>query len=82
MSTMNVSLPEELKSYVDERVSQSGYSTHSEYIRELIRQDQRQEAARKLAGMIAEGLNSRPTTPVDSAYWKKKRAIARKHSRA
>lgn len=82
MSTMNVSLPEDLKSFVDERVSASGYSTHSEYIRELIRQDQRQEAEKKLAGLIAEGLNSKPTAPVDRSYWTNKRVLARKLTRA
>jgi antitoxin ParD1/3/4 len=40
MSTMNVSLPASLKSFVDEQVSQRGYGTSSEYVRELIRKDQ------------------------------------------
>lgn len=37
MSTMNISLPESLKSFVDEQVGERGYSTSSEYVRELIR---------------------------------------------
>jgi antitoxin ParD1/3/4 len=40
MATMNISLPDKLKSYVDNRVSKDGYGTASEYFRELIRQDQ------------------------------------------
>lgn len=40
MATMNISLPDSLKSYVDSRVSKDGYGTASEYFRELIRQDQ------------------------------------------
>jgi antitoxin ParD1/3/4 len=40
MSTMNISLPEALKSFVDEQVSQRGFGTSSEYVRELIRKDQ------------------------------------------
>ena len=40
MSTMNISLPDTLKSFVDEQVSQRGYGTSSEYVRELIRKDQ------------------------------------------
>ena len=79
---MNVSLPEELKSFVDERVSASGYSTHSEYIRDLIRQDQRQEAEKNLAGLLAEGLRSKPAGPVDQSYWTKKRALVHKLTRA
>ncbi len=40
MSTMNISLPDTLKTFVDEQVSQRGYGTSSEYVRELIRKDQ------------------------------------------
>ena len=40
MSTMNISLPLALKSFVDEQVNQRGYGTSSEYVRELIRKDQ------------------------------------------
>jgi len=39
MSTMNIALPDTLKSFVDEQVSQRGYDTSSEYVRELIRKD-------------------------------------------
>lgn len=39
MSTMNISLPEALKSFVSDQVSSRGYSTSSEYVRELIRKD-------------------------------------------
>ncbi len=39
MSTMNISLPESLRSFVDEQVSRRGYGTSSEYFRELIRKD-------------------------------------------
>lgn len=39
MSTMNISLPESLKFFVDEQVTQRGYGTSSEYVRELIRKD-------------------------------------------
>ena len=39
MSTMNISLPDSLKSFVDEQVTQRGYGTSSEYVRDLIRKD-------------------------------------------
>ena len=39
MSTMNISLPDSLKDFVDEQVAQRGYGTSSEYVRELIRKD-------------------------------------------
>ena len=40
MSTMNISLPESLKAFVDEQVGSRGFGTSSEYVRELIRKDQ------------------------------------------
>lgn len=81
MPTMNVSLSEDLKDFVDARVSLAGYSTHSEYIRELIRRDQQHAAEKQLAAKIAEGLNSPLGTPIDKTYWTKKRALARKLTR-
>jgi antitoxin ParD1/3/4 len=66
MSTMNISLPDSLKSFVDEQVSQRGYGTSSEYVRELIRRDQDRLQLRKL---LLAGASSAPTAPVDAAYF-------------
>jgi antitoxin ParD1/3/4 len=65
MSTMNISLPETLKSFVDEQVSGRGYGTSSEYVRELIRKDQDRQ---KLRGLLLEGAASPPTQPADDGY--------------
>jgi len=40
MTTMNISLPDSMKAFVDEQVAQRGYGTSSEYVRELIRREQ------------------------------------------
>ena len=48
MSTMNISLPEELKAFVDQQVGSRGYSSSSEYVRELIRREQDREQLRAL----------------------------------
>jgi antitoxin ParD1/3/4 len=66
MSTMNISLPESLKTFVDEQVSQRGYGTSSEYVRELIRKDQDRLHLRNL---LLEGASSAPTTPADNTYF-------------
>ena len=58
MSTMNISLPEALKSFVDEQVSQRGFGTSSEYVPELIRNDQDR---RQLHSLLLEGASSPPT---------------------
>lgn len=66
MSTMNISLPDSLKSFVDEQVSRRGYGTSSEYVRELIRKDQ--DRAR-LRALLLEGAESAPGKPADGAYF-------------
>jgi antitoxin ParD1/3/4 len=66
MSTMNISLPDTLKTYVDEQVSQRGYGTSSEYVRELIRKDQERQ---HLRGLLLEGAASAPTGPADKSYF-------------
>tara|TARA_R110000772_G_scaffold49123_7_gene112958 strand:- start:52446 stop:52724 length:279 start_codon:yes stop_codon:yes gene_type:complete len=71
MSTMNISLPETLKSFVDEQVSTRGYGTSSEYVRDLIRKDQDRE---KLRALLLEGANSEPGPPADKAYFDSLRA--------
>lgn len=71
MSTMNISLPDTLKSFVDEQVSLRGYSTSSEYVRELIRKDQDRL---QLRGLLLAGAASSPTAPADSRYFEGLRA--------
>lgn len=71
MSTMNISLPDAMKAFVDEQVSERGYGTSSEYVRELIRRDQDRQ---HLRGLLLEGAASAPTTPIDDAYFDSLRA--------
>ena len=66
MSTMNISLPDTLKSFVDEQVSRGGYGTSSEYVRELIRKDQDRL---QLRGLLLAGAVSAPAAPADTAYF-------------
>lgn len=74
MSTMNISLPDNLKAFVDEQVSQRGYGTSSEYVRDLIRRDQDRL---QLRGVVLAGASSAPTAPVDSEYFDGLRARVR-----
>lgn len=66
MSTMNISLPESLKSFVDDQVSQRGYGTSSEYVRELIRKDQDRL---QLRGLLLAGAASPPAAIADGTYF-------------
>jgi antitoxin ParD1/3/4 len=66
MSTMNISLPDQLKAFVDEQVNQRGYGTSSEYVRELIRKDQDRL---QLRALVLAGAASVATEPVGDAYF-------------
>ncbi len=80
MTTMNISLPESLRAFVDRQVNQTGYSTSSEYVRELIRRDQVTQAERELAALMRAGLESGESIAVDAKYWERKKAALRKRA--
>jgi antitoxin ParD1/3/4 len=75
MTTMNISLPEALKSFVDEQVAGGGYSTSSEYVRELIRRDQDRQRLRRL---LLDGAASPAAAAVGPAYFEALREQVRK----
>lgn len=66
MTTMNISLPETLKTFVDGQVTERGYGTSSEYVRELIRKDQDRQ---NLRGLLLAGASSRPGKVADGGYF-------------
>ena len=74
MSTMNISLPESLKQFVDTQVQVRGYGTSSEYVRELIRKEQDRQ---QLRGLLLAGAASAPTEPVDARHFDALRASLR-----
>lgn len=63
---MNISLPDQLRAFVDEQVTEMGYGTSSEYMRELIRRDRDRQVLRNL---VLEGAASAPSDPADAAYF-------------
>ena len=77
MATMNISLPDELKQFVDAQVAEHAYGSASEYLRELIR---KQRDVEKLRQMLLDGANSGPATPMEPDFFDKMRTRA--HARA
>ena len=61
---MSFALPESLRDHIDARVRSGGYGNTSEYLRDLIRRDQQEQAARRLRDLIVEGLESGPAAPL------------------
>ena len=73
METMNIALPEAMKLFVQDRVSEDGYSSVSEYVRDLIRADQKRKAEERIDALLLEGLDSGPPLPVTPEYWEEKK---------
>ena len=84
MPTMNISLPEPLKEFVEEQVSSGRYGSVSEYVRELVREDEKRRARERLESLLLEGLES--GAPVEMTYqdWEdiRREALARVKTRA
>lgn len=74
LTAMNISLPEELKEYVEQQ-TKSGYSTPSE----LIREDQKRRARERLDVLLLEGLDSGDPLPATPEFWSalKREALAK-----
>jgi antitoxin ParD1/3/4 len=82
LASLNISLPQPLKDYVEAQVKEGGYSTPSEYVRELVRRDQKQRAEEKLEARLLEGLTSGEPIEITPEYWEnKRRQLIERHSK-
>lgn len=69
MATMNISLPDPMKEFIESEVASGGYSTASEYFRELIRDAQKRRAEARLEALLLEGLDSGASAPMTRQDW-------------
>ena len=74
MATMNISLPDSMKAFVDEQVSGRGYGTSSEYVRDLIRREQDRA---QLRALLLEGANSPLSEVPEREFFDELRSLAR-----
>ncbi len=73
MTTLNISLPESMREFIDQQIDQGGYSTASEYIRHLIRQDQEKAEKKQIEKLLLEGLSSGEPVEITDDWWEQKR---------
>ena len=78
-SSIDVSLPEALSAYVQERVAEGAYRSPSDYIRALVREDMKRRAEERLDELLLEGLNSGPAKPMTERDWAELREGLEKH---
>jgi len=79
MQGMNISIPDPLKEFVDQQIASGRYSSVSEYVRELIREDEKRRAQQKLETLLLEGVHSGKSTPLTKQDWEeiRREALAR-----
>ena len=68
MTTLNISLPDPLKDFVDEQVGERGYHGPSDYLQDLLRGEQKRRAEEKLEELLREGLSS-PASELTENDW-------------
>ncbi len=66
---MTISLPEQLKEFVDEQVGSGGNSSASEYVRDLIGGDEKRKAQERLEALLLEGIQSGEATEMTRQDW-------------
>ena len=71
MTTISISLPEDLTAYLQSKLTTEHYSTPSDYIQALLQQDQAQSETQldRLETLALEGINSGPSTPMTQDDW-------------
>lgn len=72
LTSLNISLPKSMKQFVEAQVRRGSYSTPSEYIRALVREDEKQNARERLEAQILEGLSSPASETQDWAELKRR----------
>ena len=82
MQTTNISLPDPMKQYVEEQVSAGGYSSASEYVRELVRTDQKRIAKDQLENILLESLQSGDAVDITPRMWDELRQKIRTRAKA
>jgi antitoxin ParD1/3/4 len=71
METINIAVPAALKNFLQRRVEEGGYGSVSEYVRELIRSDQRRTAQDVLEKELLRGLASGPANAMKKTDWQR-----------
>jgi len=82
MTSLQLSLPESMRAFVEEQAAKGGHGSADEYLRTLIREAQQREAKQRLEAMLLEGLEGEPIE-VDDEFWDRFRArLVERHGHA
>lgn len=83
MATMTISLPDQLREFVEAEVSNGNYGSASELFREMVRERQKLKAQERLEALLLEGLESgRPIEVTEQYVEQRRRALRKKLEKA
>ena len=77
-ASINISLPQPLKEWIAEQVNEGGFSTASEYVRQLLRAEQQRQLRDHIDDNLHQALDSGEATPMTKADWEDIRRQGRK----
>ena len=81
MATMNISLPDPMKEFVESQAQKEGFGTVSEYMRSIIREVQRKHDKQALEAKLREGLESGPASAMTREDWDSiRREVGQRHA--
>lgn len=69
MTSLNISLPQPLREWIEAQVRDGRYGNASEYVRELIRRDQERRARERLEELLLDGIESGAASPLTRKDW-------------
>jgi antitoxin ParD1/3/4 len=72
-ASLNISLPEEMKRWIDAHVSNAGYGTTSEYFRQLVRDDQRRQLREEIDAKLLAALDGGEAVEMNPEWWEERR---------
>jgi antitoxin ParD1/3/4 len=81
MTTITISLPGSLKTFIEEQVARDGFGTVSEYLRALVRDEQKRKAQLRLESLLLDGLQSEASALTDEDWDDMRREIRRRHDK-
>ena len=81
MTTLNISFPDSMQSFIQEKIAKGGYGSADEYIRQLVSEDQKRAAWDRLESLVLEGVDAGESQEMTSADWEDlKRKVVQNHA--
>ncbi len=69
LTSMSISVLSSQKTYIERQAASEGFATPSDYMRQLIRDDQKRRAQERVEQLMLEGLNSGDSTQMTKKDW-------------